>query len=175
MVQLRLASRVVIGAFERADDVVNVLAELRRSGVRAIDVSLLGRPEDVSTVVRARRRGGFLGRFGSSESWIGEPRELEVAGDRRLAGAGPLALVLASSPSTSPTGALVMQGIPQRDALVYADLLKDGKLILLVGVADRLMGERVRDLLERAGAQAAAYYAGRPYGTAFHGAGPGLR
>jgi hypothetical protein len=68
-----------------------------------------------------------------------------------------------------------MQGIPQRDALIYADLLQEGKILLLVGVADRTMGERVRSLLNQLGGHYVTYYAGRPYGTAFHGSGPGLR
>jgi hypothetical protein len=86
-----------------------------------------------------------------------------------------LANVLASSPSTSPVGALVMQGIPQQDALTFAGHLGAGKILLLVGVADRTVGERVRSLLDRNGVKALAYYSGRPYGTAFHGTGPGLR
>jgi hypothetical protein len=32
----------------------------------------------------------------------------------------------------------------------------------------------VRVVLDRHGGPSIAYYAGRPYGTAFHGAGPGL-
>jgi hypothetical protein len=68
-----------------------------------------------------------------------------------------------------------MQGIPQHDARTYADLLGAGQILLLVGVADRTQGERVRGLFDRNGVQAIAYYAGRPYGTAYHGTGPGLR
>ena len=68
-----------------------------------------------------------------------------------------------------------MQGIPQREALVLAEQLKAGKILVLVGVADRTMGERIHALLGRHGAQTIAYFSGRPYGTAFHGTGPGLR
>jgi len=172
---IRIASRAVIGAFERASDVENLIPELQRLGVRALDVSVLGNSEVVQAITATERSRGLAGLFGKKENWLGQPQNLEAAGVGKMLGTGPLAQILSSSPSTSPTGALVMQGIPQRDALVYSDLLKEGKIILLVGVADRRLGERVRAAFDRAGAQAIAYYAGRPYGTAFHGVGPGLR
>ena len=93
----------------------------------------------------------------------------------RLVGAGPLAHVLVNSASISPVGALVMQGIPQQDAVTFAELLVRGNALILVGVVDRTMAERVRSVLERVGSEKVAYYSGRPYGTAFHGTGPGLR
>jgi hypothetical protein len=68
-----------------------------------------------------------------------------------------------------------MQGVAQREALTYTELLAAGKLLLFVDVADRTMGERVRDILSKNGASAVSYFSGRPYGTAFHGTGPGLR
>ena len=77
--------------------------------------------------------------------------------------------------SNSPIGALVMYGIPQRDARIYAEGLAAGKIVVLVGVVDRTVGERVRALLVGAGGDLVTYHAGRPYGTAFHGSGPGLR
>ncbi len=172
---VRLASRAVIAAFERVTDVENAALDLQKLGVRAIDVSVLGKTEVVPRIVVPERRGGLFGIFGRKGSWLGESRILERAGVGKLTGIGPLTEVLEASPSTSLTGALVMQGIPQLDALVYADLLSSGKIIVLVGVADRKVGERIREVLERHGGQAVAYYAGRPYGTAFHGVGPGLR
>jgi hypothetical protein len=172
---IRLASRAVIGAFERTSDVENVMLDLQRLGVRAVDVSVLGKSETIPAIVVPLRGPGLFGVFGKKGNWLGEPRILEELGVGQLTGVGPLAEILSTSPSTSPTGALVMQGIPQRDALVYADLLKAGKIIVLIGVADRKVGERVRGALERHGGQSIAYYAGRPYGTAFHGVGPGLR
>ncbi len=172
---VRLASRAVVAAFERTADVESAALDLQKLGVRAVDVSVLGKAEIMPRIVVPERRGGLLGVFGRTSSWLGETRTFSREDTGTLTGVGPLAEVLDSSPSTSPTGALVMQGIPQRDALIYSDLLASGKIIVLVGVADRKVGERIRGVLERHGGQAVAYYAGRPYGTAFHGVGPGLR
>ncbi len=172
---VRLASRAVIGAFERTSDVENLILDLQRLGVRAVDVSVLGKTDVASTISVPERRRGLLGALGKKDNWLGEARTLDEPIVGKVTGTGPLVEILGSSPSTSPTGALVMQGIPQRDALVYADLLAASKILVLVGVADRTVGERVRSALERHGAQAIAYYAGRPYGTSFHGVGPGLR
>ena len=172
---VRLASRAVIGAFERTSDVENLILDLQRLGVRAVDVSVLGKTEVASTISVPERRRGLLGALGKKGNWLGEAQTLDEPGVGKVTGAGPLVDILASSPNTSPTGALVMQGIPQRDALIYRDLLAASKILVLVGVADRTVGERIRDALDRHGAQSIAYYAGRPYGTAFHGVGPGLR
>lgn len=172
---VRLASRAVIAVFDRASDVENAARDLQRLGIRAVDVSVLGTAVAVPSIAVQERGRGLLGALGKKDNWLPPPRLLDVAGIGRLTGVGPLAEILERSPSTSPTGALVMQGIPQRDALLYEGLLRDGKVIVLIGVADRTVGERVRDALEHHGAQSVSYYAGRPYGTAFHGVGPGLR
>ncbi len=171
---VRLASRSVIGAFERSSDVESVALDLQKLGIRPVDISVLGSSEVLPSIVVHERRGGLFGIFGRTSNWLSEARSVERQDVGTLTAIGPLADILASSPSTSLTGALVMQGIPQQDALIYAELLKTGKIVALVGVADRKVGERIRAVLERRGGQAVMYYAGRPYGTAFHGVGPGL-
>jgi hypothetical protein len=172
---VRLASRVVIGACDRADSVGKILTDLSKGGVRAVDVSLLGKAETFASTASATRGKGVLGAIGKSADWLGEGRQVEVSGFGAVIGAGTLSEVLAASPNTSPVGALVMQGVPQRDALTVADLLSTGKILVLVGVVDRTMGERVRAIMSRNAASSIGYYSGRPYGTAFHGTGPGLR
>jgi hypothetical protein len=172
---VRLASRAVVGAIDRASDVGKIVAELPKVGARAVDVSVLGKPEALDSTAAPVRGKGALGAIGKSAEWLVEPRIFENPNVGKLVGAGSLAEVLANSPSTSVVGALVMQGMPQPDALTFAAGLGEGKLLLLIGVADRTVGERVRSLLDRNGATAVAYYSGRPYGTAFHGTGPGLR
>ncbi len=175
MSMMRLASRSVVGAADRAGDVARIVADLAKLGVRPVDVSVLAKPEALDASAAPTRGKGPLGALGKNAEWLGEPQTLEKEGVGKLVGTGPLATVLATSPSTSPVGALVMQGIPQQDAVGYARLLGEGKILVFVGVADRTMGERVRVLLDRNGVQSIAYYSGRPYGTAFHGTGPGLR
>jgi len=175
MPQVRLASRAVISAFDKTSDVEVIIPELERLGVRLLDVSVIGKSEVVQTISVTERSRGLLGVFGKKAQALGSLQVVEEPGVGTLSGAGPLVHVLVNSPSTSPTGALVMQGIPQRDALIYSDLLKHGKVILLVGVADRRIGERVRAVFEQHAGQSIGYYAGRPYGTAYHGVGPGLR
>lgn len=172
---VRLASRSVIAAFEQSSDVESVALDLQKLGVRAVDVSVLAKSDALPSIVVPERRGGLFGVFGRTSNWLSEARSVECHDVGTLTAIGPLAEILDSSPSTSSTGALVMQGIPQRDAVIYTDLLKSGKIVVLVGVADRKVGERVRAVFERHGGQAVAYHAGRPYGTAFHGVGPGLR
>lgn len=175
MVLVRLASRAVIATVDKASSVSKMIAELAKAGVRAVDVSLVARPDVLESTAAPRRGRGPLGAVGKGSDWLLDPRQLEKPGPGPLVGAGPLGTVLASSPSTSVVGALVMQGIPQRDALTLAGLLEAGKILLLCGVVDRTMGERVRAILDQNGAASVAYYSGRPYGTAFHGTGPGLR
>jgi hypothetical protein len=172
---VRLASRAVIGAFDRPADVGKALAGLAKSRVQPVNVSLLGNPQVLGASPPAGPGKGPLAALGKSGEWLGETRRSDEPGFGTLLGTGILASVLAESPNTSPVGVLVMQGVPQRDALTYADLLRDGKLLLFVDVADRTVGERVRGILSNSGATAVAYYSGRPYGTAYHGTGPGLR
>jgi hypothetical protein len=175
MVMVRLASRAVIGASDRADDLAKILTDLSKIGVNAVNVSLLGKADTFGSTAAANRGKGPLGAIGKVAGWLSDPRQVDVTGFGPMLGAGALAEVLAGSPNTSPVGALVMQGVPQRDALIVAELLTSGKILILVGVVDRTMGERVRSILTRNGASSIAYYSGRPYGTAFHGTGPGLR
>ena len=172
---LRLASRTVMGDTERASDLAKVIPELAKLGVRSADVSLLARLDALEKSPAQPRGKGPLAALGKGASWLVEVQTVERPGTPSLIGAGALGAVLASSPNTSLVGAMVMQGIPQSDATTYAGQVGDGKILLIVGVADRTLGERVRGLLDRSGVQAVSYYAGRPYGTAFHGTGPGLR
>lgn len=172
---LRLASRTVMGDTDRASDLAKVIPELSKLGVRPADVSLLAKTDALETSPAQPRGKGPLAALGKNASWFVEIQSVTRPGTPPFIGAGPLASVLASSPNTSLIGAMVMQGIPQSDAATYSKQVAEGKILLIVGVADRTVGERVRVLLDRSGIQAVSYYAGRPYGTAFHGTGPGLR
>ena len=175
MVLVRLASRAVIATVDRAVDVSTIVGDLAKSGVRAVDVSFISKAETIEATAAATRSRGTLGALGKGSNWLIDPLQFEKAGLGLLIGAGPVASVLAQSPSSSLGGALVMQGIPPGDAVTFEGLLKNGKILVLCGVADRTMGERVRSVFDRNGASSIAYYSGRPYGTAFHGTGPGLR
>jgi hypothetical protein len=175
MALVRLASRVVIGAFERANDVGRALPELAKGGIKPVNVSLLAPVKTIESAQSTERGSGPLAPLGKYATWLGEARRFDRPAVGGLLGTGVLAEVLAESPNTSPTGALVMQGVPQRDASTYVDLLASGKILAFVDVADRTMGERVRGILSKSGAAAVAYHSGRPYGTAYHGTGPGLR
>jgi hypothetical protein len=172
---VRLASRAVIGAFEQPSDVARALPELDKSGIKPVNVSLLAPARTFDAAKSTDRAKGLLAPIGKGANWLGEARRIDRAGEGALLGTGVLGEVLAESPNTSPGGALVMQGVPQRDALTYVDLLAAGKILALIDVADRTMGERVRGILVKSGATAVAYFSGRPYGTAYHGTGPGLR
>ncbi len=175
MVLVRLASRAVVGSCDRATDVATTIAELGKNGVRSVDVSVLAKAEAIESTASQNRGKGVLGGIGKGSDWLNDPRKVSVTGFGELIGAGVLTEVLSKSPNTSPVGALVMQGVPPRDSATLADLLADGKILILVGVADRTMGERVRAILSRNGASSVGYFSGRPYGTAYHGTGPGLR
>jgi hypothetical protein len=175
MVLVRLASRAVIAAFEGVPEVAMALPELDKSGIKPVNVSLLATAKTLESSPSVGRGKGPLAPLGKWADWLGEARRIERAKPEALIGSGVLAGVLSDSPNTSPAGALVMQGVPRHDAVTYVDLLASGKILALVDVADRTMGERVRGILSRNGAAAVAYYSGRPYGTAFHGTGPGLR
>ena len=175
MAMVRLASRAIIGTFDSTGDVSKTIADLGKIGVHPVDVSLVAKSSAIQATPDAKRGRGILGAMGPGANWLVDQKSFDRAEFGPLLGAGPLADVLANSPSTSPVGALVMQGIPQNDALTFSNLLAQGKILVLIGVVDRTMGERVRTVLERAGGGSVAYYSGRPYGTAFHGTGPGLR
>jgi hypothetical protein len=172
---VRLASRAVLGVVDQAGVAGKLVGELPRAGIRPVDVSVAAKPANLDSTAAASRGKGALGPLGKSAAWLVDARQIDRADLGPVAAAGPLGEVLASSPSTSLVGALVMQGIPQHDAVTYLDAFQAGKVLVLVGVADRTVGERVRALFERNGVQTVAYYSGRPYGTAFHGTGPGLR
>jgi hypothetical protein len=175
MGMVRLASRAVIGTFADTGSISKTVAELAKIGVNPVDVSVVAKADSLDAFQVPRRGRGPLGLLGLRGNWLLEPKLFEKPDFGKLVGNGPLAEALVSSPSTSPVGALVMQGIPQQDALTFAELLAGGKVLVLVGVVDRTMGERVRTVFEGVGSEKVAYYSGRPYGTAFHGTGPGLR
>jgi hypothetical protein len=172
---VRLASRAVVGTFANSGAVTKSFPDLAKIGVNPVDVSIVSKGDTVDAFQVPRRGRWTLGILGRRANWRLEPMLFEKPEIGRLVGAGPLAHVLVNSASTSPVGALVMQGIPQQDALTFAELLARGNALILVGVVDRTMAERVRSVLERVGSAKVAYYSGRPYGTAFHGTGPGLR
>jgi hypothetical protein len=175
MAMVRLASRAIIGTFDGTGNISKTIVELGKIGVHPVDVSLVAKSSTIDATPAAKRGRGPLGAVGSGANWLVDPKAFDKPDFGKLLGAGPLADVLSRSPSTSPVGALVMQGIPQHDAKTFSDLLGQGKVLILIGVVDRTMGERVRAVLDRAGSGSLAYYSGRPYGTAFHGTGPGLR
>ena len=175
MAMVRLASRAIVGTFDGTAALSKAIVELGKIGVHPVDVSLVAKAGTIDATPATKRGRGPLGASGVGADWLVNQKTLEKPNLGKLVGAGPLADVLAGSPNTSPVGALVMQGIPQQDALTFSNHLTQGKVLMLIGVVDRTMGERVRAVLDRAGSGAVAYYSGRPYGTAFHGTGPGLR
>src|SRR5260370_13667935 len=122
MGMVRLASRAIIGSFEGTANVAKTLTELPKIGVHPVDVSLVAKAATIDATPAAKRGRGPLGAIGQPADWLVDPRAFEKSEVGKLVGAGPLAEVLASSPSTSPVGALVMQGLPQQDALTFADL-----------------------------------------------------
>ena len=175
MGMVRLASRAIIGTFADTAGVSRTVSELTKIGVNPVDVSFVAKSDTVDAFEVPRRVRWPLSQFGRGATWLVEPKSFEKPEFGKLIAAGPLVDVLINSPSTSPVGALVMQGIPQQDAVTFAEFLSQGRVLILVGVVDRTMGERVRAALQRVGGEKVAYYSGRPYGTAFHGTGPGLR
>lgn len=171
----RLASRSVIGLYDGAADVESAILDLAQQGVRPVDVSVLAQSEALDKKPATHRGKGVLAKLGKASSWLPEGRTLESPAAGSLVGVGALATVLAQSPRTSSSGALVMQGIPLRDAKAYVDAISASQIVVLVGVADHTAAERVRTILGKHGASLVDYFAGRPYGTAYHGVGPGLR
>jgi hypothetical protein len=80
MVLVRLASRAVIGAFDRAGDVGKAIPELSKGGIRSVNVSLLAKAELLAAAPTTGSGKGALAAVGKGADWLGPARGVEKSG-----------------------------------------------------------------------------------------------
>lgn len=175
----RLAERAVVGVFDAPASAVRAIEALRSARLDAEQVSVAARlapagaPPASASGRDAERPTSWLDALRPACGWLGGASTVEATGLGQVVGAGPLLARLAGPARGQALVALEDLGVAHQDALRYVERLEQGGGLMVVGVPDRVVAEQARHLLSGAGAVEATYFIGRPYGTAYHGAGPG--
>ncbi len=168
-------ARMVLGVFSLRDEAEMAIRELERAGFDPKDVSIImkNREEarEISDNTEANIAGGAVtgatagGAIGALAGLLIGVGAIAVPGVGALLIGGPIAAALgltgaaAATASGALTGALaggligglLSLGVPETDARIYEDRIKEGGILLLVPVTDGNTDE-AREILETNGA-----------------------
>jgi hypothetical protein len=157
----------VFGIFPRYSLVELAVDELRRSGFRNVDISVL-LPQDVGSKDLSHRKatkapegvtagattGGVLG---GALGWLAGIGALAIPGLGPFIAAGPIVAALAGVGVGGAVGgfagALVGMGIPEYEATRYEGRIKEGGILLSVHCDDSEWVSRAKEILKTTGAQ----------------------
>jgi hypothetical protein len=136
----------IVGVFHTEREAINAIEGLKQQGYRAEDISVIAKDkEDLNTVTDSTgskapegiatgaTAGGILGGVTGLLVGIGA---LAIPGVGPILAAGPIAATLTGAAVGAGTGGLVGGliglGIPEDEANVYNDYVKDGNILVLV-------------------------------------------
>lgn len=173
---MALTARTTLGIFMDRHQADAALSSLTDAGYNVKDVSVIVRDSDVAHsmtnsdaadvvtgATSGATTGGVLGGLAGLLIGIGA---ITIPGIGGLLIGGPLAAALGLTGAAATTvsgaatgalaggivGALVSIGIPEEEAVVYEERLKEGAVILAVPTTDVFDDNQVREVLEMAGA-----------------------
>jgi hypothetical protein len=183
---VRLASRLVAATFAGPADTARALDGLRAARIGREQVSLLLRPGPEGVTPDARQDAGTPSlrsepalsvakgqALATSAAWLGGLSTAEARGLGPVTGSEALIGPILGHAQGQVAAALEALGLPGQAARAYEEQLREGRVVVVVAVPDRTVGEQVRRILAHCEAGDLAHYPGRLYGTAYHGAGPG--
>jgi len=157
----------VFGIFPTYSEVELAVDELRRSGFRNVDISVL-LPQNVGSKDLAHQKatkapegvtaGATTGAvLGGALGWLAGIGALAIPGLGPFIAAGPMVAALAGvgvgGAVGGVAGALVGMGIPEYEAKRYEGRIKEGGILLSVHCDDSQWVSRAKDILKTTGAQ----------------------
>jgi Protein of unknown function (DUF3341) len=157
----------VFGIYRTREDVEVAVDELRDSGFRSTDISVLF-PENVGTKDFAHEKhtkapegtaagAGTGALVGGTLGWLAGIGALAIPGVGPLIAAGPIVAALTGvgvgGALGGITGALVGMGIPEYEAKRYEGRVKEGGILLSVHSDNSDWTRKAKDILERTGAE----------------------
>ncbi len=170
------SNKVVLGMFSSQEDAERVIHDLERNGYNPKDVSIVMRDTRASHDVAKRTgasttdavtsgavTGGLIGGLAGLLIGVGA---IALPGIGGILIAGPIAAALGLTGAAATTisgtvtgalaggiiGALVSLGVPEQQARVYEQRIREGAILLLVPVGNRVE-TFVSDVMEKYGVQ----------------------
>lgn len=157
----------VFGIFRTYSNVEMAVDELRDSGFRNVDISVL-LPENIGSKDFAHEKGtkapegvtagasaGAV--LGGALGWLAGVGALAIPGLGPFIAAGPIVAALAGvgvgGAVGGVTGALIGMGIPEYEAKRYEGRIKEGGILLSVHCDSSEWATRAKDILKRTGGQ----------------------
>lgn len=162
-----MANKSVFGVYATRGQVEGAIGQLRASGFRSEDISVL-LPENLGTkdlgvekntkAPEGAATGAASGAvIGGTLGWLAGIGALAIPGIGPFIAAGPLVALLAGvgvgAAAGGLTGALVGLGIPEYEAKRYEGLVKGGKILLSVHSDDGNWSKKAKKILENTGAE----------------------
>ncbi|MBS1971350.1 MAG: DUF3341 domain-containing protein [Bdellovibrionales bacterium] len=159
--------KAVFGIFQNRGNVELAVSDLKASGFRNTDISVL-LPSNDSTKAFAHEKGtkapegaatGATGglAIGGVLGWLAGIGALAIPGVGPFVAAGPIVAAIAGAGIGGAVGgiagALVGMGIPEYEAKRYESIIKTGGILVSVHVDDSDWQKRAKDILERNGAR----------------------
>jgi hypothetical protein len=155
----------MFGIFPTHSSVELAVDELRDSGFRNVDISVLLR-ENIGSKDRAREKGTKASEavtagtsvgavLGGGLGWLAGIGAVAIPGLGPFIAAGPILTLtaLAGVGVRGVAGALVGMGIPEYEAKRYEGRIKDGGILLSVHCDKPEWARLAKDILKRTGAQ----------------------
>ncbi len=156
-------SKSIVGIAKTETDVETVIDDLQASGIASADMSVLmpdsGGVPDTGTVKATKAPEGATagavtgGVTGGTLGLLAGIGALAIPGVGPFIAAGPLMAALSGvaigATAGGVVGALVGMGIPELEAKVYEDRIKNGGYLVAVHVSDSDQQKVIRDIMER--------------------------
>lgn len=157
----------VFGIFDSRSSLESTVTNLKASGFRATDISVL-MPTEESTRNFAHEKGTKAPEgvtvgatsgvaVGGVLGWLAGIGALAIPGIGPFVAAGPIVAAIAGAGIGGAlggiTGALVGLGIPEYEAKRYESLVKEGGILISVHVDNSDFQKRAKEILEAGGAR----------------------
>lgn len=164
-------AKAVFGLVDNESQAERLVDELRAAGFSNNDISVLF-PDKSSTRDFAHEQhtkapegaaagAGTGGVLGGVLGWLAGIGTLAIPGLGPFIAAGPIMAALAGAGVGAAvgglTGALIGMGMPEYEAKLYEDKIKEGNILIAVHSEDREEKNRAKEIFERVGAHDISY------------------
>lgn len=160
----QITGQNIVATFSNLDKANEVALELSQAGIEANDISILGREQeqaasdpdtrlrDMEATGEIAKRAGAAGGAGAAIGAIAGAAAFVIPGIGPVIGSGIWAGLLGGGIAGGVIGGMVggISGLSLEEFdLKYQGVLRDGKAMVAVAVADKETVKKVRDLLEK--------------------------